>query len=137
RSQNREGEQRNLVANQLRPRLAPPERPEVEQQKSKGQRHDHRLREKPQTKSEEHQNVSADARLLHITRIIPERKNPEKCAEDVFPFGDPGHRFPVQRMNSEDEGYKRARPHSLRHALENREQEQHAREMDRDTHQMM
>jgi len=61
------------------------------------------------------------------------RKDPEKAAEDVFPFRDPGDRFHVKGVNGKEGCHERACPGRVRHERQDDKKQKPAGRMDQHT----
>jgi hypothetical protein len=101
------GEERQLLDNQVAQRLSTPQWPVVEQQQREGQRHGHRLAEKRRGRRQQHRGVTPANGETHPARVGPDRQQPEQRAQDPFAFGDPGHRFDVQRVQAKQQRHER------------------------------
>ena len=86
----------------IHPASQSPERPIVQQEKHKRQRHQHRLGRQPQGKRGHHQQVPAPrCRALGVAGVEPKGQHEEQPAQYVLALGHPGDRFDPQRMNRE------------------------------------
>ena len=93
------------------------ERPEVQQQQYKWQRHQHRFGQQSECQpgndgcvAEHGAPASAGVQIAYIPVVGEHRQHPERCAEDVLALGDPGDRLDVQGMKCEHRGDERAAP---------------------------
>ena len=75
--------------------------------------------------------------LADIAEIGRQSENEEQSGENIFAFGDPGHRFNTERMNGKDGRHDGAGPAAPRR-LQQRQKEQHGnRRVDRGAGQMV
>ena len=87
------------------------QRPVVQQEEHKRQRHQHRLGRQPQGKRGHHQQVPAPrCRALDVAGIEPKRQHEKQPAQHVLALGHPGNRLDPQGMNGEDRRHPRAGP---------------------------
>ena len=106
------------------PRTEPPQRPVVQQEEHKRQRHQHRLGRQPQGKRGHHQQVPAPrCRALGVAGVEPKGQHEEQPAQDVLALGHPGDRFDPQGMDREDRRHPGAGPECPGHPPQGQEQE--------------
>ena len=87
------------------------ERPVVQEQQHEGQGHEHGLAQETQGEESCHQQVTGNrGRPSDVAQVRSEREREEQAAQHVFPFGNPGHRLHVQRMNGEQGRHESTRP---------------------------
>ena len=84
--------------------------PVIEQQQHKGECHCHGFGRKSESEEEQHKTVAPPSRFFGVKDIRPEGEHPKEAAEQILPFGNPGHGFHVQRVQGEEGRHKRALP---------------------------
>jgi hypothetical protein len=75
--------------------------------------------------------------MFHITEVGLEREQPEERAQEVLPFGGPGHRFHMQRVQGKERGHGAALPERPRHRPEDNEEEQGVGGVQKEAHQVV
>jgi len=83
------------------------------------------------------QAVELDPRLLDVFHIGPDGQQSKEGTQHVFPLGNPGHRFHVERMQTEESGHQRAWPQGTRHQVKHPEKKHSVSHMDHQTGDMM
>jgi hypothetical protein len=111
REDRRDGHQRQLFDDQSRPgaqrfarrRIDPrprtSQRPGVEHEQQKGQRHEHRLGSQAEKEARRHGRIARHRGRSDETYIGDQGQQAEQRTQDVFAFRHPGDRFDVQRMD--------------------------------------
>ena len=98
------------------------QRPIVQQQQDKGQRHQHRLGAESDGKRSDDHQIPTYARLLGVPDVREDRHEREQSAQYVLAFRDPGDRFDVRGVYGEQKGDQCAGPNDRRHAKQHVEQ---------------
>ena len=65
--------------------------------------------------------------MANVTQIGRQGQHEEQAAEQVFSFGDPGHRFHPQRMDGEHGRHEGAGPEAAGHLPQNQEERESPR----------
>ena len=108
----------------IRRQLETRQRPVVEQQQGKRQRHQHRFGHQPEQKKKKHRDIATKRRTFGIAGIPPQGQHPEKGAEHILSFGHPGHRFHVQGVQGEQSRHHGTAPETTGHPCQGRQQQQ-------------
>ena len=139
----RHGEERDLFAEKRPPRGGSQcgrdsaERPQVEEQQHAGKRHHHRLRHQSGGKQAHDRKIATGARAPRVRGVGQQGRRPEKGAQHVFAFGDPGDRLDVHGMGGEQGSHDCARPSRTGQRDEQHEQQQAVQDVEREVGQMV
>ena len=113
------------------------ERPVIDQEQEEGERHRHLLRHQPRRVAEANRPDAADARMFHVAEVEPERDEPEERAQEILAFGRPGHRFHMERVQSEECRHGSALPEGSGHRPEDEKEEQGVYGVQKEAHQVV
>ena len=99
------------------------QRPEIEQQKQRRQRDEHRLGHQAEGEKRRHEQISRERPAVpHVAQPGREREHEKQSAQHVAPFGYPGHALDVLRMSGEDRGHEAAGPQLAGHPPQHEKQ---------------
>ncbi len=114
-----------------------PKRPEVEQQQQERQSDQHRFGEQTQNESQERERVALPARAFGIESIGQQGEEAEERAQDILPFGHPGHRLHMKRVPGKQRCHQGAGPERAGHPAQERKQHQRVRQVQEYVGQVM
>ena len=130
-------EKRAFFQRQPPPAFRAAQRPEIQQQEQRGQRHQHGLRGQSQGEKHERQGVVFPPSPARVTGVGQQRQAEEERAQHILALGDPGHRFDVQRMHHEEQGRPGARPERPRGRAQPPEQQDRVGEVQQQVRQVV